>query len=272
MKTLILLTFLIFVTYTYADLDPRFYIGNDTTFKKAIEKNKITVDQWLGNIQRDGVDFLCLGESHKDNYRTYIAEQIIAKLKIDKLFLEADDNIAIEFLKKIDAGEERVEHLCAADMAKIVRSSRLNNSEIKIYGVDENDSQETETRNINTRLGENVASRDGFIAQNIYQKLDENELSIALYGSSHCAQNDIGLGRTTFWYLLGPVFKEKNMNAKSVRFIPSGDYSQFDLHMLLLGQKAPFVIPDTSKVDPKVFGHRWDLMENFSNYDVIVYF
>jgi hypothetical protein len=273
MKLAVFISIIVFSVSAFAELDKRFYAQDDESFKQQIIANKVSVSKWIDDLNSNSVDFLCLGESHTDEYRKLYSEKIFSSLILDQLYLETDVHEGNDILSKIAAGQERVEMLCHSDIAGLLRASQKVNPEIEIFGVDETDEQKSFGTRINYQSGRDFITRDGFISQNIMSHIKKGQRHLALYGSTHCARNDIGLGRASFFRILEPVFAEADMKAKSVIVIMGDSGGHFDLMMQILGLSGEsFVIPDTAAIDPASFNYKWELRRIFDNYDSVIYF
>lgn len=245
--------------------DGEFHNSGDEGFKRAILRHRISLDAWIERLNTAGPALLCLGETHYTDFRHALSRDIFSKLRFDKLFLEALPGEVDEIISRVDAGEQSV-NLLGADIAKVIRTARTVNPGLKFAGIEETKEQE--------RLGrkEPWLKRDSFIAKNLLGGMIPGGRHVALYGSLHCARNDLGLGGSRpFYRHLEDSLGSENM--RSVVVARSGAWAnQFSVFMQILGLSGEsFVIPDTSLIDPADYDYNWNLRKLFDNYTTIVY-
>ena len=62
--------------------------GEQAALLKNLEQNIVSVERWLDSVGGTGFSVLCLGESHEDATRQFLARTLFSELDIDVLFLE----------------------------------------------------------------------------------------------------------------------------------------------------------------------------------------
>ncbi|MFC1679608.1 hypothetical protein ACFL2T_05305, partial [Elusimicrobiota bacterium] len=245
--------------------DGRFLNSGDAGFKRAILDNRVPVDAWVDSLNESGPELLCLGETHDEAFRHDLAVNIFSKLEMDTLFLEAVPEEVTRFQSELAAGAETVTML-GADIAELLRTAQGTNPGLRIVGIEETDGQQRSRRD-DPRI-----QRDSVIAWNLLQSFQPGKKHVALYGSLHCAKNDLGLGGSSPFYrhLIGDMGPERVRSAIVSRGAGGGDIFAVFLQLFGLSDES-FVIPDTSLIPPSAYDYNWNLRKHFDNYRAIVY-
>lgn len=223
------------------------------------------MDRWLDWLNRGRIDFVCIGESHQENYRRFLAEQFFPHYRLDVLFLEARELPARVMGVRADIGEGHVD-LLNADIANIIRATKANNPDALIFGIEESTGQKkTRRRNL-------IGSRDQSIYENIIEHYVPGQRTAALLGALHC--ND----RWDWLYtkLEKPGSPLESANLLNIRLLSEGkDLLSRELtrFLSLLGYPAgDYVFVNTQMIDPLI--HQWflNLTENLTKYQSVVLF
>ena len=254
-------------------LDERFFTSDDQTFKEAILKNSMALEDWVASINSEADQLLCLGETHRDAFREFVGEKLLPHLNVERLFLEVTQEQVGGFEKQFLAGETEITML-GASVFPVLQSAWKRERPVQVFGIEETKEQGKASRLANSELGREFYSRDGFIAQNVLAHLKPKGLQVALYGALHCTKFDLGLGgKLPFMNQLAPELKKMNLPGKNVLLLRHDDGGMLDLYLQMMGLGGKtFVIADTSKIKPSDYNKKWQLYETFSNYDTVIYF
>jgi len=257
---------------TAENLDPMFWLADTLDLQTELNAQHIGSNKWIQSVNQSNVEFLCLGEIHNQEFRQFLAQEIFSQLDVDVLMLEADQLQVDQFLTQIEAGDPFVS-LFGFDIAAVIRAAQSRNPNVQILGVDET-AQQTAWKNLEEVYSERQRlSRDGFIAQNIREQFRPGLRHVALFGGSHCALHDVGLGnsRPFFLHLAGVLTAREQM--KSALIVSAAQTNLFALTMQKAGlNDKMLVFPDTQAIAPESYNFRWDLKTFWDNYDVLIYF
>ncbi len=244
--------------------DNRFENSTKADFAKMLNKQKITVESWVAGINASGVEFLCLGERHDNKFRQRISEQILSRLDLDVLMLEANPSEVKKLQEAAGVGGP-VNHL-GADIAGVLRSAIKRNPALVLSGIEETKEQEL------ARSNEPKQQRDSSIAENLMKSYAPGKRHAALYGALHCGRNSVSLSfqRPFYQHVSQVIDESKRVNVLVV--VDSDWNNKFSVYMNMLDLNGEsFVLPDTSLINPAVFNFNWDLKQYFDNYKTIVY-
>ena len=255
------------------NLDPTFWLADKVDLRQAIAAQQQPLDDWIEQINRAQIDFLCVGEIHRSEYRQFLADTLLARLPVDVLMLEADADRAAEIVAAVNGGAPTV-NLLGVDIASVVRAVQTQNPAVQILGVDETPEQSSWRNLEQVESDRRRLSRDGFIAQNIRQQLSQGQRTVALFGVNHCAYSDLGLGnsRPFFRHLVDAVGDRSTMHSLYlVASSASANLLALTLQQIGLGDEL-LVIPDARAIQETVYNYRWDLKAFWDNYDALMYF
>ncbi len=230
----------------------------------------ISLEQWASQIQSSGTEVLCVGDSHKKEYRTFFANQVLPVLRAQTLTLEATEFDAARLVEAALRGEE-VSWL-GAPLGEVVRKAKESIASVEFLGVEPNQEQK------NAELQESLAaphdrqlSRDGFIARNFLKQYKPRGLNVILYGSNHCSRNDVALFDRTLMKRLQLALEGR---VKSVLLLPRSD-RQHPLVAYMSTLSLPegtWVLEDLAQLDSGAFNDRFEVMKIQQNFDTVVYF
>ena len=223
------------------------------------------LDVWMAWLDSTDVDFVCIGESHQENYRRFLAQEFFPAYRLDVLFLEARHLPARVMKVRADVGEEHVD-LLGADIANIIRAARSRNPETTFIGIEESRRQRSR------RQQESVGSRDQSIYENIIEHYVAGQRTAALLGALHC--ND----RWNWLYTRldrpgSPLERAKLLNLRLLsdqKDLLSREFTRFT--RLVGYPSSNFVIIDTHTIDPLL--HQWflNLTDNLTKYQSVIIF
>ncbi len=236
----------------------------ENDFKDEILKHSITVDEWGVLLNQCESYYICLGETHRQNFRDFIAQNIFNKIYFNQLFLETQDKDIDNILTEIENGSEFIDFLGHSDIASVIRSSISINPNLQIFGSEPSDQQQK------IIYKNEQITRESFIAYNIAQNSTLPKV-ISLYGSLHCANFDMALGGSTpaYRHLVNNNLKPNMIN---VKIIEAGYSEHFSILLEIFKlNKNSFVIPDTNKISPKSYRYNQKLKTLFSNYKTIIF-
>ena len=253
------------ITIAQAELDPIFYESTNVDLSKKLYDPDLSVEEWVDDLDSENLPLLCLGERHDDKFRQFYSDFFFSRYTFDVLFMEATQEEVDSLVSRSLGGEEYVSFL-GANIAQIIRTVASRNSEIEFIGVELTRGQKNEVQSSNK-----LKSREGFIAQNIFDNFSDLKKSVMLYGANHCAYYDIGLGRKTpaIRHLNKVIPKEKMRSVRLVFHHPS-QYFSASLHALNLPEHA-IVFKNSNLVPDEAFNYIWDFKKHLVNFDDVIY-
>ncbi len=146
-----------------------------------LRKLIIPMSTWMEHLNRSDVSFICLGETHDDHNRRFLAESFFPAYDLEALFLETTAYGLQQILEDTQAGEPYA-LLLGADMGRILQSVMARNPHARILGIEETDQQRSDRQ----YLG-NVTRSDS-IFKNLIAAYNKNSRTVVLYGALHCNQ------------------------------------------------------------------------------------
>lgn len=229
-----------------------------------------TLDQWTASLSEGDVKVLCVGESHDKRYRTFVAQHLLPKLNFATLALEMKESEVASVLAAAQRGEE-VPWL-GAPIGDVIRAAQASSPQAVFFGLEANDAQRR-AQSIEGQLDpvDRQLSRDGFLALNFLERYVPEKLNVILYGSNHCAKQDLALFDRT---LMKRLLLKDQSQFKSVLLLPRANL-QNPLVGYLSTLKLPpgtLVLENLSELDPAVFNDRFEVMKYQQNFDTIVLF
>jgi hypothetical protein len=228
--------------------------------KENLESTLITMEQWLIHLEQSDYKVICVGEFHKDSTRTFLADEFFAKTSVDVLLLEATPKELNRLIKRMNAGRTYFP-LLDADIMQILRTVKVRNPDIKIYGIEETDKQEKVQHGY-------AGSRDKSIAHNFWNRFQPGIRHIILFGALHCTNEPNWLFENLRSQAPVPL-KKQMLNAQVLGEHQNGPLETFVFFLDEIGiDKKDFVIPDTSALHPRIYElfqslHR-QILEKFS--------
>lgn len=233
--------------------------------RRNIESSVQPASAWVAGLDTEQLDFLCIGESHQENYRRYLARHFFPNYRLDILFLEARLLPTKIMGVRADVGEEDVA-LLNADIADIIRAARQKNPAVRIVGIEESSGQLSDRKDVRS------GSRDQSMFDNLTENYQPGHRSAALLGALHCTRRSNWLYARLERGKAGAQYKTLlSMRLMSERKdLLSREFSRF---LGLIGYVAgDYALIETDGLDPAI--HEWflDLTQNFASYSAFILF
>lgn len=218
--------------------------GEKDRIKQKIERDLISMEQWLTRLDQSQPGILCLGEFHEESTRAFLAEEFFSRVEFDVFLLEATSSELQRLKRKKRAGKEYFP-LLDADIMNVLGAVLARNPDITICGIEETRSQEQEQK-------ETGGSRDQSIARNFWKSFQSGQRHAILFGAAHCASDPNWL----FGRLHSQAPDSLKQDMQNVRVLgehQSGPLEGFVFFVDEIGIKTKhFVLPDTSSLDPRL--------------------
>ena len=233
--------------------------------RAGIEASVWTVERWLDALEARPPGFLCIGESHQDSYRDFLARRFFSAYTVDRLYLETTDGAVPWLALRSDLGEREVD-LLRADIAEVIRAAVERNPETEIRGVEETAAQRR------ARRAAGAGGRDDSIYRNVAGSYVAGERHAAILGALHCTDGQGWLfsqlgkegsplaGDTRLNLAVMSVHKDL-LTRELVRFLRSLGLAGDDL-----------VLIDTAALDARVHGWFLGLTRRLRDYRTVVLF
>jgi hypothetical protein len=223
------------------------------------------LDTELERLNRSRLTILCIGESHLDATRRFLAERMFTSLRFDVLLLESPSDDLPQILARIDAGADQVP-LLGADIAAVVRSARAANPAMVIAGIDEGASQKAQ------RVYRRQGSRDLSIAGNLRSQIRRGMRHAVLFGALHCADQPNWLYRRIRLHE-HRVRREEIVNINVIGEHQDGSVEAFLAFIDAIGiPRRNFMIADTSALDRLLVTWFPALSRSFLRFDAVIVF
>ena len=223
------------------------------------------VDRWLDDLTRRNPGFICIGESHQDSYRDFLATRFFPRFPVDVLFLETVPGWVPVLTVRSRAGEDDVD-LLRADIADVIRAVRTANPAVEIHGAEETARQ----RRARRRVG--AGGRDESLYDNVMAAYRPGRRNAALLGALHCTR-----GSSWLYAKLtesgSPVLGDGALNLAVMSRRKDILTREFMRFARLVGfQEGDLVLHDTALIDDRV--HDWflGLTRHFGDYRTVVLF
>lgn len=222
-------------------------LAEQSVLRENLEKNIVSVAQWLDRVRESGVKVLCLGEDHEDRTRRYLARAFFSDLDVDVLLLEVTPHELGRISQELRWGRERVS-LLGADVAGIIRAARANNPDVELIGIEETKSQRIARQKPDVR-----GTRDESILNNLWGNFRYGPRYAILFGALHCKNRDEWLyGRAR---RLSPRRVADEM--VNVRVIERHQDGPVEALAYFLGEigihRDNFVVVDSKSVHPLIY-------------------
>ncbi|MDX1514526.1 MAG: hypothetical protein R3174_12385 [Gammaproteobacteria bacterium] len=223
------------------------------------------LDAWLGKLRRAQPELICVGESHDDVTRAFLARRFFPRYPVDTLMLESThDELAI-LLKLIDSGSSRLS-LLKADVAEVIRAARLANPRVAVRGIEESRAQ------FIARFENRSGSREHSIVENFRTHFRRGKRHAVLYGALHCIDEPSWFyGKVRALDAGGPELTTLSVNVVNAH--ESGETEAFVNFLEALElPPPPFVVPHTSLLHVEVYAWFPQLSRTFLQYDAVIVF
>jgi len=221
-----------------------------TKFEKAaIQKNLqlslISIEQWLKHLGQSNYQILCMGESHEESTRTFLAEEFFTKVSADVLLVEATPKKLKRIIKRMEADRDYFP-LLGSDIINILHTVKDRNPDIRIHGIEETDKQAKKWHGQSN-------SRDQNISQNFWAKFEPGFRHIILFGALHCS-NESNWLFDNICNQASPKLKEGMLNVRVLGEHQNGPSEAFVYFLDEIKiKKRHFVIPDTRLLHPRIY-------------------
>lgn len=226
----------------------------------------IDLDEWLDYLDRANIEFLCLGESHQENYRDFFADKLLARYRVDTLILETSKTVLPVTMLRTNVGDRYV-NLLRADISNVIRAVRERNPDTLIVGGDETWRQENERKS-----NHGGGLRDKSILENIVDNFVPGRRHAVVFGALHCTHH-----RTWLYSQLkrpdSPLAGASMLNVGVMSKRKDTITRAFSTFLRLAGiERSTYVINNTAELDPLF--HDWflGLSGNLANYTTVVIF
>ena len=233
--------------------------------RAGLEASVWTVDRWLDTLEARPPGFLCIGESHQDSYRDFLARRFFSAYAVDRLYLEATAGTVPWLELRSDLGERDVD-LLRADIAEVIRAAFERNPEVEIRGAEETAAQRR------ARRAAGAGGRDDSIYRNVVASYVRGERHAAILGALHCTD-----GQGWLFSQLGkegsPLAGDERLNLAVMsvhKDLLTREFVRF-LRSLGLGGDD-MVLADTATLDARVHGWFLGLTRRFLDYRTVVLF
>ena len=208
-----------------------------------LQSNILPLNSWLNTLNQNDNLLLCLGESHREITRQFIAEQIFKQFKFDALYLETNQRRFKEIQRRLKSSTQYFPML-EADILQLLRSAEQNNPLIKTYAIDV-DREEGEN---GKKLGAQQSiktPREDQIVSNFKRTYTAQGRSAILFGALHCSASP------TWFYgkLLNKLQINKPLTQINTRIFSEHEDGPIEAFIYFVDQILPstehFVINDT---------------------------
>ena len=233
--------------------------------RAGIEASTWPVERWLDALAERPPGFLCIGESHQDSYRDFLAAEFFPSYPVDVLYLEAGEGVVPWLELRSDLGERDVD-LLRADIAEVIRAAIGRNPEVDIRGAEETASQRR------ARRAAGAGARDDSIYRNVIASYVPGKRHAAVLGALHCTD-----GPGWLFSQLGkegsPLAGDERVNLAVMSVHKDLLTREFIRFLRSLGlERDHLVLVDTAALDARV--HDWflGLTRRFLDYRTVVLF
>lgn len=211
-----------------------------------LNQNTLPARQWLFEREKEGFDFLCLGEFHNEYTRKFLAKHVFSEIKTDYLLLETTPVKLNKIMGRMEGGRNYM-RLLDADVTSLIKETRKKTPLVIIKGIDE-----TKRQNSIRRKHNPGSSRDDSIVANFQKIFKPGKRHIVLFGALHCSNKSgwmfdqirsLDSYGQRYTFLNVGVFGEHQ----------DGPLEGFVYFLDEIGlNKGSFVINDTNKLPPQI--------------------
>jgi hypothetical protein len=217
-----------------------------SALRENLERNILSVAQWLDWLRESNVKVLCLGEDHEDTTRRFLARVLFSKLAVDALLLEVTPDEIGRITQELRWGREHVS-LLGADIAGVIRAARAENPDVELIGIEETKSQRVARQRHGAR-----GTRDETILNNLLGNFRYGSRYAILIGALHCRNKDQWLyGRA---HRLSPRrIADQMVNVRVVGGHQDGAVEAFAYFLGKIGiHRSDFVIRGSKSISPMI--------------------
>jgi hypothetical protein len=222
-------------------------INEQETLKQNLKSNTQPLQQWLTDLNQHKNLTLCLGESHHETARTFMAQHIFKQLSFDALYLETNKARFKKILQKFTSSTQYFPML-DVDIMEIMRSAKHKNTALEIYAIDVDINEGDNGKNLDTKRYIKTPREEQILA-NFTKHYTANSRNAVLFGALHCNSSD-----TWFFGKLTKQNQAKQLEQKQ-KLISSRIFSEhqdgpIEAFVYFLDKVMPiddhFVIKDTT--------------------------
>jgi hypothetical protein len=178
--------------------------------RASLEASLRPVEAWVREIDRLAPSILCLGETHRQPDRKFVAERLFPHYRIDRLLLETSPVEARVIARRVDAGEVGV-GLLGVDIAAVVAAAKARNPDVRIDGLEGTAPVRHDDGSV-----QSSTDREQRVAERFWSGYEPGARNVLLYGGLHCANWSLWL----FHYLvLAAPDSRADGELKSVRLL-----------------------------------------------------
>ncbi len=246
--------------------------GEQAALLKNLEQNIVSVERWLDSVGGTGFSVLCLGESHEDATRQFLARTIFRELNIDVLFLEVTSHQAGLITRELRSEQElswerEPISLLDVDVAGIIRAARMRNPDMELIGI-----EETKRQRIARQRNDKSGTRDESIYKNFWHHFRYGRRHVVLFGALHCTNRPQWLyGRIR---RLAPRRVADEMI--NVRILEEHQDGRVEAFIYFLGRigihRDDFVVVDSKKLHPLIYDWFKDLGVTLKDFTALMVF
>ncbi len=256
-----------------------FEMATKHAMEQAFTERVMPLETWVSQLNSQGYELLCLGETHNDYYRELYSTKVFSLLQADVLAVESNQEKASLMMDKYHSDSTSELKVTGAPYRIVLNSFLSTNPEGEVMGVEPSDQQTSEATLAQMQGVEEAAftrpSRDSFIATNIAPNLEISDLrTVALYGSSHCTYFENGLGfDTPFMRFLMTEYGDQN-RILNLHILEPEEEHLLKIYLKgfgLLEDGTDQVLVNTRSIDPAVYNYRIELYVILQSYDVIYF-
>ncbi len=137
------------------------------------------VSKWKKQLSEYNNAILCLGESHLETTREFMAEQLFSTFLIDHLYLEATAKRLKLIIEKVHSNSKYYP-LLDADILQVIRTALKQNPQLNIYPIEASVQQMRDAK-------QGIGSREISIFNNFLNQDKPHSKRLVLIGGLHCA-------------------------------------------------------------------------------------
>lgn len=144
-----------------------------------LRDNLWSIERWKHQFKTADNSIICLGESHLEATRQFIAQKLFNTLRIDDLYLEATAP-NLKLIEKALATNNDYYPLLDANILATLRSAKNINQDIQLYPIEASSKQMNQAK-------KGLSSREKSIFNNFLTYYQPQARRVVLIGGLHCA-------------------------------------------------------------------------------------
>ena len=151
---------------------------------RALRDAIVDGDTWMAHINRQPLDMLCLGERHQDTVRQFLSRDLLGKLDMDVLMLEAGSDTMLRIRQARSAGDGP-QTLLGAGIDDILDAVAARDPAPAVIPVDESEVQRRARLRL-ARADLSRRAREDTIVANLRRRWQPGVRHVILFGALHC--------------------------------------------------------------------------------------